>query len=604
MNLSIPALHAAYRRGEVTPQQVVEYILQRSRETRTHNIWINRLEPAQLQPYLDRLQDHTPDTLPLYGIPFAIKDNIDLAGVPTTAACAAFAYVPQQSAFVVQRLLDAGAIPIGKTNMDQFATGLVGTRSPAPWGECRNAFDPDYISGGSSSGSAVAVALGLVSFALGTDTAGSGRVPAAFNNIVGLKPSKGLLSMRGVVPACRSLDCVSIFALDCDDANAVLEQAAVFDGADDYARPNPFNNNQRHYGASPTRFRFAVPRQDQLEFFGNDASAALFAAACAALERLGGERIEIDFAPFLAAARLLYEGPWVAERYAAIEPLIDSRPEALLPVIREIIGGAGDKRAVEAFKAGYRLQNCKRQTDRVFEQIDILVTPTAGTLYTIDEINADPVRLNSHLGYYTNYMNLLDYSALALPAGFLANGLPFGITLVAPAMRDRLLLSFGRRWQQHLDLPLGKTQQHYRPAPLNAPRTDQSCIDVVVCGAHLAGFPLNWQLTERGAALVESTRTADRYRLYALAGGPPQRPALVRDENHGAAIAVEVWRVPAAQFGGFVADIPAPLGIGKVELADGRWLSGFICESCGVMQATEITEYGGWANYLRRDSRL
>lgn len=599
MDMTVNGLLQAYRSGQFTPQQVIEDIWQRNAQHAHGNIWIHLLSKEELQPYLDYLQNFSPESLPLYGIPFAIKDNIDLENIPTTAACEAFRYIPSQSAFVVQQLIHAGAIPIGKTNLDQFATGLVGTRSP--WGACGNAFDARYISGGSSSGSAVATALGLVSFALGTDTAGSGRVPAAFNNIIGVKPSKGLVSLRGVVPACRSLDCVSVFALITDDANQVLEVMATYDAEDDYARPNPFVNNGRHYSSVPATFTFGVPQIEQLEFFGNDNAWRLFKQSIEKLESLGGKKVEIDFSPFLQSARLLYEGPWVAERYAAIEKLITEKPEALLPVIATIIGEAKNKTAVDVFKSQYQLQHGYQQAKQILAQVDFLVTPTTGTIFTIEEVNRNPVTLNSQLGYYTNFMNLLDCAAVAVPAGMLDNHLPWGITFVADKFSDRKLLSFANRWQQALQLPLGATQQALPPSRLqNTPVITHSLtIPVVVCGAHLDGLPLNWQLRERGASFGEKTSTANAYRLYALAGGPPFRPGLVRDTTNGGVIEVEVWQVPPSEFGSFVAGIPAPLGIGKVELADGRWLPGFICEPCGIAGgAEEITAFGGWRAYI------
>lgn len=597
MDMTIDGLHAAYREQRLRPEQVISRVLQACEQHEQHNIWITRLTREQLESYLTVLKTKSVDDLPLYGIPFAIKDNIDLAGVPTTAACPDFSYIPEKSAFVVEQLIKAGAIPIGKTNMDQFATGLVGTRSPQPWGPCRNAFDSEYISGGSSSGSAVAVALGLVSFSLGTDTAGSGRVPAAFNNLIGLKPSRGLLSMSGVVPACRSLDCVSIFALTTDDANAVFEQAAVYDSNDDYARLNPFSNNAHHYGMPQGEFVFVVPQQGQLEFFGNDTARRLFDQAIKQLENLGGKKQEIDFTPFLEAARLLYEGPWVAERYAAIEPLITRQPDTLLPIIKTIIGGAEGKSAVDTFKAQYQLQHYYQLTRLLLNQVDFLLTPTTGTIYTIEQVQADPIKLNSNLGYYTNFMNLLDCSAVAVPVGFMENGIPWGVSLVAPAMQDRKLLSYANCWQQAMQLPLGALQQ-VLPSGNEATVSFNDEIPLVVCGAHLQGLPLNWQLTERGAHLLKKTTTSASYRMYALPGGPPYRPGLVRDEQYGDNIEVEVWSVPTAEFGSFVAGIPAPLGIGKVELQDGRWLAGFICESYGIAGATEITQQGSWRNYL------
>jgi len=599
MDMTVAGLLDAYRSGGTRPHEVIDAVLARCAAHEHLNIWIRRLTRAEIEPYLARLQGASPDTLPLYGIPFAIKDNIDLAGIPTTAACAAFAYTPTESAFVVQRLIDAGAIPLGKTNLDQFATGLVGTRSP--WGACRNPFDFDYVSGGSSSGSAVAVALGLSSFALGTDTAGSGRVPAAFNNLIGVKPTRGIVSMTGVVPACRSLDCVSLFALTADDANAVLERMIGVDAADDYARANPFANAARQYGLGPDTFVFGVPREDQLEFYGDASARALFGRTLEVLEKLGGVPVRVDFQPFLDAARLLYAGAWVAERFIAAESIIATRPDALLPVTATIIGGAHARSAVDAFKGAYRLQHHRRAADAILETVDVLVTPTAATIYRIDQVDRNPIELNTRLGYYTNYMNLLDCAGVAVPAGFLANGLPWGVTLVGKALRDRALLSFANRLQQTLKLPPGATMQALPPTRATMRSPCAATIPVVVCGAHLAGLALNWQLRERGARLECATRSAAAYRLYALPGGPPLRPALVRDTAQGAAIEVEVWQVPSAEFGGFVAGIPAPLGIGKVELGDGRWLPGFICEAGGLAGAVEVTRFGGWRAYLANE---
>lgn len=591
-SLDIGALRAGYRAGRFTPADVADAVFARIAARNSRGIWIECLTRAHVRSFVDALAGRDPDTLPLYGIPFAIKDNIDLDGVPTTAACPAYTYVPDASAPVVQRLIDAGAIPFGKTNLDQFATGLVGTRSP--YGVCRNAFDLDFIAGGSSSGSAVAVALGLVSFALGTDTAGSGRVPAAFNNLVGLKPTRGRLSTRGVVPACRTLDCVSLFALTADDAGAVFDVAAGFDRDDPYARPAP-----------PARLlpaaglRVGVPRPEQLEFFGDAANAALFAAAVARVGALGGEVVEIDFAPFRDAARLLYEGPWVAERYLVVQALLENLPDEVLPVTREIIAAGAAPGAAEAFAAVYRLAELRRASEATWESVDVVLTPTAGTIHRIAAVEAEPVRLNATLGYYCNFMNLLDLTAVALPAGFRADGLPFGVTLFAPAGSDRALLGLGARWQEAFGLPLGATglplPAQRRERPLAA---DAGEVDVVVCGAHMQGLALNGQLTERGGQLVARTRTAPCYRFYALAGGPPRRPGLVRSGAGGASVAVEVWRLPEAAFGGFVAGIPAPLGIGKVELEDGRLVPGFLCEGHAVADAEDITALGDWRKFL------
>jgi allophanate hydrolase len=592
--LTIPALRAQYAQGAFTPAELMAAIRERAAQYADNNIWIHLLTAEEQQPYLDALAKKDRDSLPLYGVPFAIKDNIDLAGIPTTAACREFAFVPEKHAFVVEQLINAGAIPVGKTNLDQFATGLNGTRSPEPWGPCRNAFNSDYISGGSSAGSAVSVALGLATFSLGTDTAGSGRVPASFNNLVGLKPSLGVLSASGMLPACRTLDTISIFALTAGDTEAVLDVAAAYDAKDAYARPLSDSVWPPLPLTGP--YTVAVPPMEQLEFFGDEDAQALFLQAVERMKAIGATVVEKDFSPFFAAAKLLYHGPWVAERYAAIESLVSTRPEVLHPAIRAIIEPAVNITAVDAFKAEYQMAEYRRFAKAFFDEIDFALTPTAGTVYTVEEMVNDPIQLNTNLGYYTNFMNLLDLSALAMPVGFLGNDQPWGVTAFTSAFGDRALLQLANRFLGDNTLPLGATGLVREEETLSAtPSADW--IPVVVCGAHLSGFPLNHQLTTRKARLMASTTSAAAYKLYALAGGPPFRPGMVRVEEGGAAIEVEVWAVPAQAFGSFVAGIPAPLGIGKVELADGRWLPGFICEPGGIEGAKEITELGGWRHY-------
>jgi allophanate hydrolase len=596
-SLDLQTLRHALLGGTLRPREVVAGVLDRVAARGDDKVWIRLAPRGALQARAAALERQGPEGRPLYGVPFAIKDNIDVAGEPTTAACPEFAYAAAESAPVVQRLVDAGAILIGKTNLDQFATGLVGTRSP--YGACASAFDARYISGGSSSGSAVAVAAGLVSFALGTDTAGSGRVPAAFNNIVGLKPTRGLVSTRGVLPACRSLDCVSVFALTAGDAQAVLDVAAGFDSAD------PFSRRAAAPRAIPASFagcRIGVPRAEQLEFFGNRDAERLFRAAVAALEGQGARTVEIDFAPFLETARLLYGGPWVAERYVAIREFFDRRPDALFPVTREILGGAAKYSAADVFVAEYRLQFLRRRVEPVWQDIDVLVTPTAGTTYTIDEVNANPVALNTNLGYYTNFMNLLDLAAIAIPAGFQPNGLPFGITLAAPAFSERALCALGEAAHRRLVQRLGATRAALPAAPpAAAPERPQlPVMRLAVCGAHMSGLPLNHQLTERGGRLVRRCRTAPRYRLFALAGFAPPRPGLVRTASDGAAIEVEVWALPPETVGSFVESIPPPLGIGTVELEDGEQVRGFLCEAYAAGGAEDVSRLGSWRTYVRQ----
>lgn len=561
-----------------------------------HNAWISVIDTATLSGMIDWLEQQS-RSLPLYGVPFAVKDNIDVAGLPTTAGCPAYCYWPDAHAAVVERLMRAGAIPLGKTNLDQFATGLVGSRSP--YGACRNAFDQSRVSGGSSAGSAVAVALGQVAFALGTDTAGSGRVPAAFNNLMGLKPTRGRLSTRGVVPACHSLDCVTIFGLCGDDLHRVFEVVDGFDPLDPQARP-PQPPAPLRAAIPPGRFRLGVPRDEDLEFFGDEQTAAAFSRGIEALEALGGEVYRIDLAPFLEAARLLYEGPWVAERYSAIRGFIESQPDSLLPVTRQIIGGGAEPLACDLFAAQHRLAELRRATESVWAEVDCLVTPTAGHLPTLEAVEADPVGVNSQLGYYTNFMNLLDLSAVAAPGGFTPDGLPFGLTLSAPAFMDRALIDLAERLQCHCQLPLGTGRQTATAAGALEPGHGEHRQAIAVCGAHMSGLPLNKTLTERGGRHLQTTRTAALYRLYALPGGPPARPGLVRVGADGHAVEVEVWTLPRHRVGDFLDTIPAPLGLGRITLEDGREVTGFICEAWATASAEDISTVGSWRRYLAR----
>lgn len=589
LSLDISTLQAGYADGSLTPEAVLDEVYGRIAGRGERPVWIALLPKTEA---LARLKAAPKGAL--WGIPFAVKDNIDVAGLLTTAACPDFAYTPDRSATVVERLEAAGAVLIGKTNLDQFATGLVGTRSP--YGICSSVFSPEHVSGGSSSGSGVAVAAGLVSFALGTDTAGSGRVPAAFNNIVGLKPSKGLLSARGVVPACRSQDCVSIFAGTVADAQAVLSVAAGYDAQDAYSRKAPAAATV----AVPVEdgFRFGVP-SGGLEFFGDGEAATLYRQSIARLESLGGVKVDIDFTPFREAARLLYSGPWVAERLAAIREFALKHPASIHEVVRGIILGAQNLTAVDGFQGFYRLAELIREAEAQWAAMDVMLLPTTGTIYRIDEVLADPVRLNSNLGTYTNFVNLMDLSALAVPAGFRANGLPFGVTLIGRAFEDGRLATLGDRLHRALpDLCVGGTAVHLGQTPSLRPQPAPGRVAVAVVGAHLAGQPLHHQLVERKARLVATARTAAGYSFYALAGTAPAKPGLVFDGVGAGNIEVEVYEMDHAAFGSFVALIPPPLGIGTLTLADGAQVKGFVCESHAVNGATDITALGGWRAWL------
>ncbi len=582
LDFGLHALRTRYAEGTLTCGAVIDEVLARIAAAGDDKVWIARVPDDALRARADALDARRGEDLPLFGVPFAVKDNIDVAGLPTTAACPGFAYTPQKSAEIVQRLVDAGAIVVGKTNLDQFATGLVGVRSP--YGVPRNPFDAAFVPGGSSSGSAVAVAAGLVSFSLGTDTAGSGRVPAGFNNIVGWKPTLGLLSTDGVVPACRSLDCVSVFALSCADADAVLRAAAE----------PPVSPP---VGAS---FRFGVPRAADAEFFGDTAYAALFAQAVERLKALGGTAAEIDYAPFRDAASLLYAGPWVAERTAAVGDFIDKAGDhaGIWPVTRQIVMGGRAYSAVDAFQGQYRLAELKARALAQMAGLAFLALPTAPTIYRVADLEREPVLYNSHLGHYTNFVNFFGLSGLALPAGFRPDGLPFGITLIAPARHDRSLLAFGARWQRAVPLPLGKTASRLPPEEADPVVADDR-IAIAVVGAHMSGLPLNAQLVELGGRLERTARTIAAYRLYALPGGPPQRPGMVRTHAGGSAIELEIWSLPAAQVGSFARQITEPLGLGMVALESGERVLGFLCECHGTVDAKDITALGGWRAYLK-----
>jgi allophanate hydrolase len=577
----------AYRNNNLVARDALQLL--RAQTSVDSAAWIYIVSAAELDAQitaLGQLGDAT--SLPLYGVPFAVKDNIDVAGIPTTAACPAFTYIPELDATSVARLKQAGAIVLGKTNLDQFATGLVGTRSP--YGAVPNSFKADYVSGGSSSGSATTVAQGLVPFSLGTDTAGSGRVPAGFNNIVGLKPTKGRFSTKGVVPACRSLDCVSIFALTVDDAETVAGVMEGFDAADGYSRVAPAAATY-----FPNKPRFGIPASP--DWFGDAQAEAAWLETLENISAFGAELVTIDFTPMFTLAQLLYGGPWVAERHAALADFMQDHAGDMNEVVRGIVEKAVNFSATDAYRAEYRRADLAREIQTLMSGVDALLVPTSPRHPSIAEVAADPVGVNSQLGTYTNFVNLADCSALALPATMRADGLPFGITLIAPAWQDAALAAFGKKWHSSVHLPLGAMS---KPTPaLTVKNTaPQGYVRLAVVGAHLTGMPLNVQLQERNAIFVESTYTASNYRLFALPNTTPPKPGLIRSAE-GAEIIVELWDVPLQNFGSFVVLIPAPLGIGTLSLHDGREVKGFICEGAAVNGATDITNIGGWRAYIK-----
>lgn len=494
------------------------------------------------------------EPLPLAGTLLAVKGNIDVAGLPTTAGCPSYAYEPAHDAPAVAALRAAGAIVLGTTNMDQFATGLVGTRSP--YGAVRGALDPERVSGGSSAGSAVAVALGIVDLALGTDTAGSGRVPAAFNGIVGVKPTRGLVSTEGVVPACASLDCVTVFARTLPEARSAMTLLAGGPG------PAP---------RRPGPWRVAVAPTDQLGELDPGWSAA-YEAAAGRLARAGVELRTVDLTPFTEAATLLYEGAFVAERYTAVGRFIDTHRDApdLDPTVAGIITAARDLPAHRLLADRERLAVLRAAAERELGDADALLLPTAPGHPTLAEVAADPVGANTRLGRFTNSANLLDLCAVAVPGGEV-DGRPFGVMLLGPA---------------HSDDRIAEIAALLRPP-----------LPVAVVGAHLTGQPLNHQLVSLGARLAATTATAPAYRLYALDTVPP-KPGLVRVAAGGAAIEAEVWELPPAALGAFTAALPRPMTLGSVELADGSSVPGFLCEPRALDGARDITELGGWRAYL------
>ncbi|WJH28988.1 allophanate hydrolase [Paenibacillus sp. CC-CFT742] len=571
--LTIDWLQAQYGSGKLKPEQVIEEIIRRSREDEGMNIWITPPVLERIKPYLDRLQ--TMDTsLPLWGVPFAIKDNIDLAGTPTTAGCPEYAYVPDRHAAVVERLLNAGAIPVGKTNMDQFATGLVGTRSP--YGETHNALSAEWISGGSSSGSAVAVARGQAAFALGTDTAGSGRVPAALNRIIGYKPSLGAWSTKGVVPACASLDCVTVFTHSIHEARIVDMQLRGLESSDPWSKELP-----RWVDKLPTKLYLP---EKPLTFFGPLAVeySKAWDSAVQRIEQLELPIEYIDYCLFEEAAALLYDGPWVAERWASVGEFIESSPGVTFPVTEQVLrsGGSDKYDAASVFNAMHKLQELRMMSNELLKEA-VLVMPTCGGTWTRGQVKADPITTNSDMGRYTNHCNLLDLCAVAVPAGDAASQMPFGITLFALSGNEHLMENAAASFLE-VNLP-----------PLEANR--QETMLVAVCGLHMRGYPLEQQMLEYGSQFISESQTAEKYQMVKLPT-VPAKPGLLKKKSGGSRFTLELWQMPVANFGAFAALIPAPLSIGKIELEDGTEVTGFICEGYAEEEAEDISAYGGWRN--------
>ncbi|WP_169569420.1 allophanate hydrolase [Sneathiella limimaris] len=588
---TIPAIHGAYQDG-MKATEIVDLVYQRIEAVDDPGIFIYLLEKEEVLEAAKALGDFD-QSKPLWGIPFVIKDNIDAKGKPTTAACPAYLYEAEEDAFIVRCLIEAGALLIGKTNLDQFATGLVGVRSP--YQPPKNAVDPEIVPGGSSSGSAVSVAHGFACFSLGTDTAGSGRVPAALNNIVGLKPTLGAFSASGVVPACRTLDTVSVFALTVEDAYKVFQVGCVFDTADSYSKQVA----AKSLSSLPPKFRVGIPDAATIEFFGDKVQEASYREGLETLKSLGAEIIEIDFTPFYNVAHMLYEGAWVAERYTTIEEMLKTDPEAIFPVTRKIISAAENFSSADVFRGIYKLEDLKRLAEPLLEDIDMMCVPTIPTFYSVEDLNVDPVTPNSNFGTYTNFVNLMDMCALAVPTSFRTDGRPGSLTLLAGAGKDAEIAAIGIEIQKRTQPMMGATDWKV-PAPTTNPNPVSNAeIEIAVCGAHMSGLPLNKDLIARGGRFVRTAKTASDYEFFALAGGPPHRPGLVKTEaGQGSEIELEVWAVPKTEIGSFLESIPAPLGLGTISLSDNSEVKGFICEAQGAAGAKNISELKTWRRYV------
>ena len=599
--ITIKELLNRYQSGALTPTQHIATLMNDIHHhfhEEKDPAWISVATEMKIQEQLMNL-DHlvaqkSIANLPLYGIPFAIKDNIDAAGWETTVACPDFAFEPQKNATVVQKLIDAGAILVGKTNLDQFATGLVGTRSP--FGAVPNTFDPSYVSGGSSSGSASVVARGLACFSLGTDTAGSGRIPAAFNNLVGTKPTPGLVSTEGVFPACKSIDCVSIMTLTAADADIVLN--AMKSNALDRASEAQFHPNSKSTSSFSKPIRIGVPISCQ--FLDDGSYQKAFAKAVENAKGLDVELVNVDIDPFVKAGKLLYDGPWVSERFAVTEDFLKTHPNAFDPSVKQIIESGASYSAAQGFRAIYQLKELEIEAKKAWAQCDVIMVPSAPNHPTLEDLKNHPILKNSELGMYTNYVNLMRLCAVAVPAGFTEKGMPFGVTLLAQEGCDSALLKLAAQWQILFGLSLGKSNHQASLTELTITPHKTDLIEIAVVGAHLQGMPLHSQLTDRRALLIKACKSAKSYRLFALPNTTPPKPGLVKTKANGAAIDLEVYAMPSSEVGSFLGLIPAPLGLGNIELDDGTWVKGFICEPHAIDGAKDISELGGWRAYMNQ----
>ena len=599
--ITIKELIKRYHSGDLTPQDHINTVIELVRYN-FHELkdpaWISIATDENIALQLKNLdslvKEKTLANLPLYGIPFAIKDNIDALGWETTVACPDFLFKPIKNATVVQKLISAGAILIGKTNLDQFATGLVGTRSP--YGIVPNTFNPTYVSGGSSSGSASVVARGLVCFSLGTDTAGSGRIPAAFNNLVGTKPTPGLLSTEGVFPACKSIDCVSIMTLTAADAEIVLNVAKSTET--DQAIEAQFHPNSKPISTFAKPIRIGMPIN--CRFLDNGQYQEAFTAAINIAKDLNVEFVPIDIEPFVKAGKLLYDGPWVSERFAVTEHFLKSNPNSFDPTVKKIILNGELYSAAQGFKAIYQLKEFEIEAKKAWAKCDVVLVPSAPNHPTIEDLKNYPIEKNSDLGMYTNFVNLMRLCAVAVPSGFTKSGLPFGITLIAQEGSDNALLQLAAEWQIIFDLTLGNSDIKGTSEELIIPTSKKDVVQIAVVGAHLEGMSLHWQLTERNARLIKACKSSNSYRLFSLPNTTPPKPGLVKYPSNGLSIDLEVYEIPSTEVGSFLNLIPAPLGLGNIELEDGTWVKGFICEPYAIEGARDISHLGGWRPFMNQ----